>query len=84
MIQNNVEQRKRLNRVSSTFKQKIMNALPSWKKHLLLSMETKGIHKEVRAAAKAKKIKKSHPTDLYTQSVEQNIISQEEFDNVAM
>ena len=44
--------------------------------------ETKGIHQKVRKAAKAKKIRKSSPVDLYTQALEQQIISQEEYDFV--
>ena len=82
MIQNNLDQRKRLNQgifVPTDDHERFAQL----EKAFAAFHETKGIHKKVRAAAKAKKIKKSHPTDLYTQSVEQNIISQEEFDNVA-
>ena len=82
MIQNNIEQRKRLN--SGIFVPTAENErFAQLEKAFAAFHDTKGIHKKVRAAAKAKKIKKAHPTDLYTQSMEQNIISKEEFENVA-
>ena len=81
MIQNNVEQRKRLNDgifVPTEPTERMAQLETAF--HLF--METKPIHKKVRSAAKAKKIRKNHPKDLYTQALEASIITQEEFDKV--
>jgi acyl-CoA dehydrogenase len=82
MIQNNVEQRARLNEGIFVPTEE-HERFAQLEKAFAAFHDTKGIHKKVRAAVKAKKIKKAHPTDLYTQSVEQNIISKEEFENVS-
>ena len=82
MIQNNVDQRKRLNEgifIPTADSERFAQL----EKAFAAFHETKGIHKEGASCSESEKIKKAHPTDLYTQSVEQNIISKEEFDNVA-
>jgi acyl-CoA dehydrogenase len=80
-IQNNAEQRSRLNQgifIPSAPHERQAQMETAF--HLFL--ETKPIHKKVRSAAKAKKIRKNHPTDLYTQALEAGIITQDEFEKV--
>ena len=81
MIQNNVDQRKRLNE-GIFVPTEPTERMAQLEEAFQLFIETKPIHKKVRAAAKAKKIRKNHPTDLYSQALEANIITQEEFDKV--
>ena len=81
MIQTNEKQRLRLNNgiyIPTADHERFAQLEKAFKAY----HQTKDIQKKVRKAKKSNKIKKSHPSDLYTQSVQQNIISEDEYNFV--
>ena len=81
MIQSNLDQRARLNEgifVPTDMSERMAQMETAFQSF----MKQKYSLKSQKSCKKAKKIRKSSPTDLYTQALEAQIITQEEFDFV--